>query len=159
MTDALAFLPRTGEFDRRSFALAAIVTPLAIGLGGIVLIVPAFAALWGLPAYALLGLPLFRLVFQHCPNAVAREAVLPFIAAGFIANLGTYPLYLVAGTLVELRSAEFWAQFCAGFGAAFGPIHGLIFAEIYYLASRHRTKRERGSAACSHRPDGKGDPR
>jgi len=95
------------------------------------LVIPPFAAWWGLPAYLVLGLPLFWLTIKNCPEAIARHEYSPFIIAGFVANLATYPFYLVGMESMGMRSAEEWALFCFGFGLVFAPLHGLVFGALY----------------------------
>lgn len=136
MTDPLEILPRTGTVSVWRFATSAVATPLLLGVGGAIFIVPAFAAYFGIWAYIVLGLPLFWLAITWCPGAIARRDAAPFIVAGFVANLGTYPLYLLFPELSGASSAEAgdWALFCAGFGLVFGPLNGLIFGWLYMVA-------------------------
>lgn len=136
MTDPFEILPRTGAVSAWRFAASAIATPLLLGVGGAVFIMPAFAAYFGVWAYIVLGLPLFWLAIKWCPGAIARRDAFPFIVAGFVANLGTYPLYLLFPELSGTAPAEAsdWALFCAGFGLVFGPLNGLIFGWLYMVA-------------------------
>lgn len=134
MTDPLEFLPRTGPVDPWRFLVAAAATPLLIGVGGIFLVVPTFAVIWGIWAYLILGLPCFWFAIRTFPGAVAQRDVAPFVVAGFIANLGTFPLYLLIRSLeggFRARDADEHALFVALFGTIFAPLHGLVFGWLY----------------------------
>lgn len=134
MTDALELLPPTGHIDGRAFTIAAIGTPLAIGIVGIPLVLPPFAAVLGLPAYIALGLPVFWLMLRFCPRIADAWPCLGFTAAGFLANLGTYPLYLFLSALQSgglPSSAHSFGWFVFRYGLFFAPLHGLVFGLFY----------------------------
>jgi hypothetical protein len=133
MPDITDFLPRFGAVASGSFLLAAVATPLAIGIGGAPLIVPPFAAWWGLPAYLLLGVPAFWLTIKGFPTAVERRPLLTFIRAATVANLGTFPLYLAGYPLLygSHGNPVDWATFGFAYGLVFAPLHGLVFGALY----------------------------
>ena len=143
MTDILAFLPPTGRVSAWRFVASAFATPLLLGVGGAIFVVPAFAAVWGIWAYAILGLPMFWLAIRWFPGAVGRRNALPFVLAGFVANLGTYPLYLLFPELGGTGPGEAgeWAMFCAAFGLVFGPLNGLIFGWLYMVGTARGDRR------------------
>ena len=125
MTDTLAFLPPTGKVSAWRFVASGVATPLLLGVGGAIYIVPAFAAYYGIWAYVILGLPMFWLTIRWFPAAIVRRNAMPFVVAGFVANLGTYPLYLLFPALggASVGEASEWATFCAAFGLIFGWIY------------------------------------
>lgn len=95
MTDYLELLPPSGRVRPRAFIAAAIGAPLLIAAVGAPVVVPPFAAILGFPAFLALGLPVFWLTLRNCPDTAISRPFLTFAAAGFLANLGTYPLYFV----------------------------------------------------------------
>lgn len=50
MTDVLAIVPPSAAVERRAFLTAALATPLVLGIGGIPLFLPLFAAVLGAPS-------------------------------------------------------------------------------------------------------------
>lgn len=124
------------------FLIAAVATPVLLWLIGYSVIGtdPAGVIAWlamlalgtvgiGLPAYALLGLPLFWVVLTKIDPASIIGTVLLLALAGPVANLGTYPLYvLFTGHDVAVVIAT-W-----GFPAAAET--GVVFALIYRFGRR-----------------------
>lgn len=110
------------------FLLAVLTTPVAIGVfGAPFMVIPTFAAVLGAPAYLMLGVPLVWL-YMH----IAKPRVSETMLLGFIANLGTFPLYFVALRLLgeDSRSAQDMAMFCAIFGVLFAPIFAIVLVRL-----------------------------
>ena len=161
MAYVLEFIPKFGTVHRGVFLCSLLAAPLFFGLGGtlimalvllvgwggtlfgmlhllsglgkVLLVVPLFAGFFSLPAYLILGVPAFWVIIKRFPEAVERREVVPFVVAGLIANLGTYPLYFAGFPMFggTLASAEWLALLCFGLGIVFAPLYGLAFGALY----------------------------
>ncbi|MEM7060591.1 MAG: hypothetical protein AAF557_23675 [Pseudomonadota bacterium] len=76
---------------QKSFLLALIAAPLAVGLLGIVLVVPPFAIYFGYVPYLVLGTPVFWMVLKVTVTPAQR--ILGLMVAGFAVNFLSGPLY------------------------------------------------------------------
>ena len=161
MAYVLEFIPKFGTVHRGVFLCSLLAAPLFFGLGGtlimalvllvgwggtlfgmlhllsglgkVLLVVPLFAGILSVPAYLLLGVPAFWMIIKRFPEAVERREVVPFVVAGLIANLGTYPLYFAGFPMFggPVAGAERLALLCFGFGIVFAPLYGLAFGALY----------------------------
>ncbi|MEM6942610.1 MAG: hypothetical protein AAF416_19210 [Pseudomonadota bacterium] len=118
--------------DLRAFVAAFLATPILIAVLGAVLIIPAFAVLWGLPAYVLAGLPACWIVVARCHRFGRPLGLWPFVQASLIANLFT-PLCVALnpiafGGVYYLHPGLLWGT---AFGLVFAPLMGVVFALLY----------------------------
>lgn len=121
--------PQRLAFDPAAFAKAVVWTPVYVGLFGLLLVVPAVAVVVGLPAYLLLGIPALRIAPDGLPRGA--DPLVRGMAAGFLASLGTYPLYFTGVAVLGAgdREAEGAALFCFVADMVAGPILGGLVAE------------------------------
>ncbi|MEM8597084.1 MAG: hypothetical protein AAGF76_11525 [Pseudomonadota bacterium] len=142
-------LPRLhrGTVDPVAFAAALVLAPIVVGIGGILLVIPPFAVVTGLPAYLLAGAPLFWLTAaeegrRQLAEAPARVRTRRFALAGLVANLFT-PValalgYDVIGAFDRSVSAGDVATLLlfSAMGCVFAPILGAVFGKLYALLAR-----------------------
>lgn len=161
MTDIAECIPSSGAVHRGVFLCSLLAAPLFVGLGGTLfmallllvgsggtlfgmlhllsglnvalLVVPLFVSMLSVPAYLILGVPAFWIIIKRFPETVERREVVPFVVAGLIANLGTYPLYFAGYPMFggAVAVAEWLALLCFGFGIVLAPLYGLAFGALY----------------------------
>lgn len=122
--------------DWRAFILAMVATPIVLGVGGAVLVIPAFAAILGLPMQLTLGTAAALLAIRYGHYRNGRPGMASFIGYAFLANFFSPVLY-TAWALVTGES-DIWegALIYLGFGAIFAPVEGAIFGGLYRLMAR-----------------------
>lgn len=129
--------PPAIRVNRMAFAFAVILTPVIFAATGVVFLVygvfiTAAAALLGLPAYLVIGVPLMWLAIRTYGRPGARLRVGSIILAAILADLIAFPFaalfFMTEGSVVSaLNEALIYATL--GFFAAMGQ--GLIFGLLY----------------------------
>ncbi|MEO1318621.1 MAG: hypothetical protein AAFW01_18860 [Pseudomonadota bacterium] len=118
-----------------AFALTVVATPLMIGIIGIPLVLPPFAAVFGLPVYLMAGVPAFWLLAQQMHRNGLALCPRRFAKAGFFASFFAPFFYSVYFSVSPSRvhpnqdtdlALVFWA-----FGALFAPLFGAVFGATY----------------------------
>ncbi|MEM9765561.1 MAG: hypothetical protein AAF968_24185 [Pseudomonadota bacterium] len=122
-----------------AFLLSTACTPLVIGVLGIPLIIPPFAAVIGLPVYLTVGVAGFWMLARQLHRQGAPLRPWRFARVGFLTNLFAPIVYaLLVGLnspVFAARNADvlytFWAL-----GAVFSPVFGLVFGATYRSLAR-----------------------
>lgn len=138
-----------------AFLLSTACTPLVIGVLGIPLIIPPFAAVLGLPVYLTVGVAGFWMLARQMHRQGKPLRPWRFAKVGFLTSLFApivYALfYGISAPQSAARSADvlytFWAL-----GAVFSPVFGLVFGAIYRSLARAFAAR-----TVSFTPPQKGD--
>lgn len=136
-------LDRYCDVDVGRFVLATVATPVlfaisGVGIAGVGFLFTVVAAVLSIPAYLLLGLPVFHYVIRHHQDRSGKVDRVAMALAGFVVNAGSLPLayaYLLLEGHDTGRAAE-TALWYAGLGMLAAPIMALIFAEVYRGSSR-----------------------
>lgn len=142
-----ADLPKTPvPVARDAFCMALILAPLTLGacaligehplLGGgtTVLRFIGFGTLMALPAYFLIGAPIFWDELKRHRNRLPGRMA----EAGFIANFATLPLYTFIFSLpqMDIGIGAFIGGMSFFFGLAFAPVLGALFGAYYRAMAR-----------------------
>ena len=121
-----------------AFLVAAVATPFlfaALGLAfmGFGVLITAYAAILGLPAMVLLGLPGAYLVITRRPRADGTASLGNFAMSGLAANLLAFPLGLLVLVVLGQSLAEAFSVmlFYCSCGLIAAPIQALIFGCLY----------------------------
>ena len=121
-----------------AFIAAAILTPILFALSGIVfffygVVITAYAAVLGLPAMILLGLPCAYLVITRRPAQDGLASLGDITMSGLAANFLAFPFgVLVIAVLGEpISDAIQVVLFYCGCGLIAAPVEALIFGLLY----------------------------
>lgn len=122
--------------DHQSFWLALVFAPLIVGLLGIILVIPAFAVVYGYLPYLIFGTPAFWIVLKIANTGLHR--ILGLMVAGFAVNFLSSPLYAWYFDAPLSR----W-DFITAMGMIFAPLWAGTMGYLYTRWSRKAaTKRE-----------------
>lgn len=137
------FGPRVVDVDWRSFALAMFLTPILFALSGVILLfygvfITASAAVLGLPALIIGGIPAAIIAITRMPRNDGRASVGTLVGSGLCAHFLTAVLIVLAILAAPTETGEV-AAFLPGylmFGMIAAPIEALIFALLYRSFAR-----------------------
>ncbi|MEO0428277.1 MAG: hypothetical protein AAF160_12660 [Pseudomonadota bacterium] len=122
-----------------AFALTVVATPLMIGIIGIPLVLPPFAAVFGLPVYLMAGVPAFWMLAQRMHRNGQPLKPWRFALVGFLTNLFTPAIYALCFSMAQMKSGDQIAGALPVFwylGALFAPLFGAVFGSTYKYCAR-----------------------
>ena len=126
------------DLDCRVFAIALVLTPFLFGLSGVILLgygvfITGAAAVLGLPAYLLGGIPAAVVAITRMPERSGRASIGSIVGAGLCAHLLTTALFALVVMMGPFETAALVAFLPSYlmFGLIAAPLEALIFALIY----------------------------
>lgn len=130
--------PRVVDVDWRAFALAMVLTPFLFAISGVILLfygvlITASAAVLGLPALIIGGVPAAIIAITRMPLADGRASVGNLVGSGLCAHFLTSILFVLAILAAPLQAGHLGAFLPSYlmFGVIAAPIEALIFALLY----------------------------
>ncbi|MEO0960469.1 MAG: hypothetical protein AAFY66_18780 [Pseudomonadota bacterium] len=131
--------PYGTRVNTTAFVLSVVATPLLIGIVGIPLIFPPFAAVFGLPVYLIAGVPAFWMLAQRMHRNGLPLKPWRFALVGFLTNLFTPAIYALCFSIAQMKSGDQIAGALPVFwylGALFSPLFGAVFGSTYKYCAR-----------------------
>lgn len=140
--------PRVADLDLPVFMLAVILTPILYGLSGAILLgygvfFTAGAAIMGLPAYLLGGIPAAALAISRLPERSGRASIGSIVGTGLCAHFVTTAIFaaiLLIGPVESPGLVKFLPDYLF-LGIIAAPLEALVFALIYRRFARVRSWR------------------